>query len=194
MRVLRVAGATALFLLVGTAVPAFAQDERPAQETKPDTQQQPPKPVENKDKAKPAKPAEQPKSAKQAPQEKPANQVKQEEAGKTAAQAHPSHTASEVQRQSSVPALRLSARGTGRIPDDKFRANFGSEHRFHMGAPKLVAGYSRFQYSGFWFGFVDPWPVDWYYTDAVYVDYIDGAYYLCDPYYPGVHISISVVI
>jgi hypothetical protein len=58
----------------------------------------------------------------------------------------------------------------------------------------MVDGYSRFQYGGYWFGFVEPWPDGWYYTDDVYVDYIDGAYYLYDPYYPGVRVSISVVI
>jgi hypothetical protein len=57
----------------------------------------------------------------------------------------------------------------------------------------MVGGYSRFQYDGFWFGFVNPWPVDCYYTDDVYVDYIDGGYCLCNPYYPGERVSISVV-
>jgi hypothetical protein len=58
----------------------------------------------------------------------------------------------------------------------------------------MVDGYSRFNYGGYWFGFVQPWPSDWYYTDDVYVDYIDGGYYLCDPYYPDERISISVVL
>jgi hypothetical protein len=88
----------------------------------------------------------------------------------------------------------LSARGEGRIPEDRFRDNFGEGHRFVIREPVMVGGYSRFQYSGFWFGFVNPWPVDWYYTDDVYVDYIDGGYYLCNPYYPGERISISVVM
>ena len=58
----------------------------------------------------------------------------------------------------------------------------------------MVGGYSRFQYGGYWFGFVQPWPVAWYYTDDVYVDYIDGGYYLYNPYYPGTRVSINVVI
>jgi len=52
----------------------------------------------------------------------------------------------------------------------------------------------RFQFSpdpGF--GFVDPWPVGWYYTNEVYVDYVDGGYFLFNPYYPGVRIAITVV-
>jgi hypothetical protein len=109
-------------------------------------------------------------------------------------QQHAQRSAAEQQRQRSQPALRLSARGSGRIPDDRFRSNFGSEHVFVINEPVIVGGFSRFQYGGFWFGFENPWPDGWYYTDNVYVDYIDGAYYLCNPYYPGVHVGISVVI
>ncbi len=61
-----------------------------------------------------------------------------------------------------------------------------------MGNPEMVGGYSRFQYGGFWFGFVQPWPADWYYTDDVYIDFVDGGYYMYDPYYPGTRIEISV--
>jgi hypothetical protein len=106
----------------------------------------------------------------------------------------PQRTQQAVERQRSQPALRLSSRGSGRIPDDRFRSHFGREHAFHMGNPVLVGGYSRFQYNGFWFGFVEPWPVGWYYTDDVYIDYVDGGYYMYNPYYPGSRFSISVVI
>jgi hypothetical protein len=106
----------------------------------------------------------------------------------------PPRTQQAVERQRSQPALRLSSRGSGRIPDDRFRSHFGREHAFHMGNPVLVGGYSRFQYNGFWFGFVEPWPVGWYYTDDVYIDYVDGGYYMYNPYYPGSRFSISVVI
>lgn len=100
----------------------------------------------------------------------------------------------EQQRQRSEPELRLSQRGDSRIPDDRFRSNFGRGHEFRIGSPRMVDGYSRFQYGGYWFGFVQPWPVGWYYTDDVYVEYIDGGYFLIDPYYPGTRLSISVVM
>jgi len=58
----------------------------------------------------------------------------------------------------------------------------------------VAGGYSRFQYGGFWFGMYDPWPGDWRYTDDIYVEYIDGGYYLLSPMHPGVQISINVVI
>ncbi len=53
-------------------------------------------------------------------------------------------------------------------------------------------GPGRFQYGGYWFNTVDPWPVGWLYTDDVYVDYLNGGYFLCDPYHPGVYISINI--
>jgi hypothetical protein len=113
---------------------------------------------------------------------------------KSNTQQHAQRTPAEEQKQRAVPALRLSARGSARIPDDRFRSNFGREHVFVISQPEMVGGYSRFQYGGFWFGFVQPWPVGWYYTDDVYVDYVDGGYYLYNPYYPGARVSISVVL
>ena len=106
----------------------------------------------------------------------------------------PRRTQQEQDRQRSQPELRLSARGSGRIPDERFHSNFGREHHFRVGEPELVGGYSRFHYGGYWFGFVEPWPVDWYYTDDVYIDYVDGGYYMYDPYYPGARFAISVVL
>jgi hypothetical protein len=106
----------------------------------------------------------------------------------------PKRTPAETQRQHSEPALHLSARGEGRIPEERFQSNFGREHVFRIGNPQMEGGYSRFQYGGYWFGFVQPWPVAWYYTDDVYVDYIDGGYYLYNPYYPESRVMISVVL
>jgi hypothetical protein len=130
-------------------------------------------------------------SAKQQQQTKTQQQPHQQQARSSQA---PQRTQQAVARQRAQPALRLSARGSGRIPEDRFRSNFGRGHSFRMGNPVLVGGYSRFQYSGFWFGFVEPWPAGWYYTDDVYIDYVDGGYYMYDPYYPGARFSISVVI
>ena len=50
----------------------------------------------------------------------------------------------------------------------------------------------RFQYGGYWFGFVDPWPANWLYTQDVYVVDIDGVYYLCNSTSPGVNVGCGV--
>ena len=67
-------------------------------------------------------------------------------------------------------------------------------HEFHVGTPTLVGGYSRCHCGGYWFGFVEPWPAGWYYTDDVYIDYVDGGYYMYNPYYPDTRFALTVVI
>ena len=198
MKVLGVISTTALLLLFGATVPAYAQEDHHDQDAKPEKQEQQAKPAKQEEAAKPAKQEEAAKPVKQEEQAKPekqaqrTEQAKQEDRGNTAGRQRVQRSAEEEQRQRAVPALRLSVRTESRIPDDRFRSNFGREHHFRIGSPTMVYGYSRFQYGGFWFGFVQPWPDDLYYTDDVYVDYIDGGYYLCNPYYPGVQIAISV--
>src|SRR5271167_4438354 len=81
----------------------------------------------------------------------------------------------------------------GRIPEDRFRANFGREHVFVINRPVIVEGQPRFQYGGYWFGFGQPWPVGWAYTDNVYVDFVDGGYYLYNPFHPGIRIVVIVI-
>ena len=178
------------------AKPEKQKAAKPAPQAKPEKQEQ----------AKAAKPAPQPKPAKQeqakaakpAPQAKPEKQeqanARTEQQAKPGNGQRPERTAAQEQHQRSVPALRLSVRGTSRIPDERFHANFGESQTFVINEPVMVGGYSRFQYGGFWFGFVQAWPDGWYYTDDVYVDFIDGEYVLINPYYPGVQVGISVVL
>jgi hypothetical protein len=58
-----------------------------------------------------------------------------------------------------------------------------------------VGGHRRFQYGGYWFALVDPWPEywsnDWYDSDDVYVDYYGDGYYLYNRRHPGDRIAIS---
>jgi hypothetical protein len=80
-----------------------------------------------------------------------------------------------------------------RISEEHFRAHFGQEHHFAVRKVVVVGGEHRFQYGGYWFGFGEPWPAGWAYTDDVYIDYIDGAYYLFNVRHPGVRIAVNVV-
>ena len=176
---------TALFLLLGLAVPAHARQEKQEEKASPPKQEQQAKP----EKQAQAKPQQQ-----QKPQQQAKSTKQQQPKQQTASSKGPQRSQQAMATQRSQPALRLSSRGSGRIPDASFRSNFGSGHSFHMGNPVMVGGYSRFQYGGFWFGFVDPWPVGWYYTDDFYIDYVDGGYYMYNPYYPGARFAITVVI
>jgi hypothetical protein len=121
-------------------------------------------------------------------------QNQQDHQRQTASSQRPQRTPQAEARQRAQPALRLSERGDGRISDQRFRSNFGREHAFHVGSPVLVGGYSRFRYGGYSFGFVEPWPVDWYYTDDVYIDYVDDGYYMYNPYYPCARFALTVVM
>jgi len=91
------------------------------------------------------------------------------------------------------PALRLISRTDRRIPDRDYQANFGRQHGFRMGKPVLINGYSRFHYGGYSFGFMQPWPAQWLYSDDVYILFVDNGYYLYNPVHPGVRVAISVV-
>jgi hypothetical protein len=162
-----------LSLALGVAAPAYAQEQRDQQdEQKAKSGQQEEKKAQPEKSAKPeGKPAaRQEKTAK--PEEKNAQQQ---------------HT---QQAQPGKQEQHAGNNGGGRIPDDRFKANFGEQHRFRVSQ----ADYNRdrrFQYGGYWFGFVDVWPSNWLYTQDVYVVEINGMYYLCNPMYPGVNITLS---
>jgi len=82
-------------------------------------------------------------------------------------------------------------RGSGRrVPDEQFRASFGREHHFHV----RRSDDRRFNYGGYYFQYSEPWPSDWdYNNDDVYIDYIDGNYYLINPRHSGVRLLVVVV-
>jgi hypothetical protein len=87
---------------------------------------------------------------------------------------------------------RPTGRRVDRIPEDRFRQNFGREHVTIINRPVIVEGRPHFQFGGYWFGISDPWPVGWAYSDQVYVDYVDGEYFLFDVLHPGVRIALFV--
>jgi phage repressor protein C with HTH and peptisase S24 domain len=176
-------GTAVLSLTLGVAAPAYAQQEqRDPQEEK---KAQPDK------SAKPAEKGAEQQNKNTKPEEKAVQQqdknAKNEEKN---AQQQQQHT---QQAQSGKQEQRAGGNAGGRIPDDRYRANFGQEHRFHVSQADYGRD-RRFQYGGYWFGFVDPWPGNWLYTQDVYVVEINGVYYLCNPMYPGVNILLSVTL
>jgi hypothetical protein len=85
-----------------------------------------------------------------------------------------------------------------RIPEARFRQYFGRGHwfRIHNVPVIVVNGDPRFQFGGYWFTLVDPWPESWsstwYRTDDVCIDYVNDGYYLYDRRHPGIAIAVSV--
>ena len=202
MKLLRVIGTTGLFLLVGTTAAAYAPQDRPEQ----DKQDEKAKPAKQDEKAKPAKPEQNDKSAKQDEKAKPAKQearqAKPEQQDKPARQeakqARPEQQdrpAQQQDRQSAQQSQRdgenRGGGGHGRISDEHYRTSFGREHNFHVNQRDYDS--RRFEYGGYSFGFIDPWPAAWYYTDDVYVVYDNGGYYMYNPAHPGIRISVNIL-
>jgi hypothetical protein len=186
MKLVGMIGTAVLSLTLGTIAPAYAQQEQHEQQ-----EDQKAKPTQQEEKKaqpeKAAKQEEKPAAGQQsnAKQEEkntqqPAKNTKQEEGTAQQPKAE-----KQVQRASSKPS--------GRIPDARFKANFGREHTFHVSQAEYNGG-RRFQYGGYWFGFVDSWPSNWLYTQDVFVVEINGVYYLCNPAFPGVNITLNVVV
>ncbi|MFZ3210350.1 MAG: hypothetical protein WA188_02450 [Terriglobales bacterium] len=171
MKLIGVISTAVLCLTLGAAALVYAQEQHEQQE------EQKAKPAQDEKKAQPAKPAQQ-EEKNTKPEEKSAQQEKNSKPEeKTAQQAKPA-----------APAKTAA----GRIPDDRYKANFGREHTFHVTQGDY--GNRRFQYGGYWFGFAGAWPSNWLYTQNVYVLEINGVYYLCNPMYPGVNVELSVTL
>jgi len=133
---------------------------------------------------------------KQRPQ-KAQKQQKQQQKGQQQARQQQRAEKVQSQRQPRTVANNHGNNGNngnhyGRIPDNSYRAHFGHDHSFRMVRPQMVNGYNRFQYSGYWFGFNEPWPSGWSYNDNVYVEYVGGGYYLCNPRHPGIQITLNI--
>jgi hypothetical protein len=169
--------AAVLSLVLLAGAPVYAQEQHDQEEKQAQPEEKRP---------------EQEKSIK--PEEKSAQQDKNtKQEGKNAQQQDKNNGQEQKSAQQHTPQeQRAGGNGGGRIPDDRYRANFGREHTFRVSQGDY--GNRRFQYGGYWFGFVGVWPSNWLYTQNVYVIDINGVYYLCNPVYPGVNIALSVTL
>jgi hypothetical protein len=165
--------ATMLALIFAVSVPMYAQDEE-----KPAGQED--KPAQQEEKHQAQKPEEDKNVQRQDKQIREEKQVQNDQ---------------QVREEKSTQREEKQVEHNhGRIPEDRFRANFGRTHVFVINRPVIVEGAPRFQYGGYWFVIGGAWPVGWAYTDQVYVDLIDGEYYLLSPVHPGVQVAINLVL
>jgi hypothetical protein len=88
-----------------------------------------------------------------------------------------------------------------RFPDNYFRTYYGQSNWFRIYTLPFMftGGYPRFQYGGYWFNILDPYPeywgATWYQTDDMYVDYSQDGYYLFNRRYPGrPGIAVSITL
>jgi hypothetical protein len=80
-------------------------------------------------------------------------------------------------------------KGEHRIPEDRYRADFGRAHTFHV---RHDRNDRRFQFGGYWFEYTNAWPSDWNYDDNFYIVEIDGIDYLCDARFPDQRIVVVI--
>jgi hypothetical protein len=185
MRFFRFLNLAILSVLLAGSATLYAQDEKPQEDAKPPVKQDDAKPQNDvkpsKDEAKPAKQdkqdEKQQKDEQKQEQKDSHDQMKPEGQEQPAAQAQQGHPGG----------------NNARIPDDKFKAHFGRGHTFKA-QKVIVQGQTQFQYGGYSFILVNPWPVGWAYTDDCYIDYVDGEYLLFDLLHPGVSIVVTVVL
>jgi hypothetical protein len=197
MKLIFSAALLALFL----AMPAFALQE--PDKDKPPQQEEPKKEEPKKEEPKKQEPD------RQQPQEKEKQQQQQDKAqadkakqtDKQEQQADKDRSkqdktaqehAQQVQRDEHGNVVQAQRDGGGNggrtIKETDFRAHFGREHAFRVARRDD----RRFNYGGYWFVYNDPWPAGWSYSDEVYVDEIDGQYYLIDPVHPGIRLTVIV--
>jgi hypothetical protein len=183
-----------LILLLGTTASVYAQEKgqddhseaKPAESHAAPAQQRQAKPAAAKQPQAKPEAKQQTKTAKSAPP-----QHTQQAAKPARAQAKAAPQQGTQQARASRPATGNGGGSHGRISDAHYASSFGSGHNFHVNQGEYNS--RRFSYGGYSFGFLDPWPVGWGYSDDVYVVYVDGGYYMCDVVHPGVRLSISIL-
>jgi len=197
-----------LLLLLGAVAPAYAQQERHEQDAKAPKQEQQAKPEKQQQRAKPARQKQQQAKGQQEQQrqqqqrqqqaKRPSQQEQRGRAGEHRA-VWQEHRAHNWQSEHRTWQQRGGYNGY-RIPEDRYRRYLGRSHwfRIYRYPVEVYGGYPRFQYGGFWFGFMDPWPEywsdNWYENDDVYIDYSGDGYYLYNRRYPRDRIAITVYV
>ena len=193
MKLVGVISTAVLSLTLGSAAPAYAQDQQHDQQ-----QEEKSKPAKDEKKAKPAKQDEknaqqQDKNTKQEGRSTQQQDRNNQQEQKNAQQQDRNNKQEEKNAQQQPTQSAQRTGGGKRIPDDRYRANFGREHSFRVSHNDYDRD-RRFQYGGYWFSFVDVWPSNWLYTQDVFVVEIDGMYYLCNTMYPGINVAIDVTL
>ena len=195
-----------LSLMLGIAVPVFAQNDKQG-----DKKDQPKQQQKANDQAKPAQqhdqqPQNQGKQQQQQKQDQNNQQQRaqqQQRPQRTQEQQRGEQTTFQSHRAGNWQSDHRSWQQRGgyngyRIPDDRYRSYFGSQHYFRIyGLPFMVyGGFPRFQYQGYWITLLDPWPEnwsnDWYDNDDVYINYGNDGYYMYNRRYPGIGIAVSI--
>src|ERR1700687_4035527 len=177
MRAFRLVNFGILATLIASSAVLYAQDEKPP-ENKP--RQEEPKQAEPSREAKPESRQDErtprqhePKPARPEQQEHPQEQRQGEKPSREEArptQQEPSRPEPGRQESSRQEAGQQQGHArpagrSGRIPEDRFRAQFGRSHTFRAQRPVVEDGQPRFGYGGYTFVLFGLWPAARGYSD-----------------------------
>jgi len=189
--------AFAFLLFVGCTWAQEPRDEaKPPQNEKPAAEEHSVNPPAHHEEARPPRQQEE---AKPPREEKPGRQQEEAKPPKERNEARPANEQHGQERsQQAQQGQHARPRGKSQhIPDQKFRASFGHEHHFTVNriinTTTIVPNQTQFVISGFTFVFLDPWPVDWAFTDDCFIDFVDDDYFLFDALHPGIRVALFVV-
>jgi hypothetical protein len=195
MKVLGVLTTAIVFLVLASRMPAYSQERDDAKQDQ--TQEQKDKAKNNdKDKARQGDNARRPDERSQPEANRPQEQRQDQRTDQRQDQRQDQRPEQgQAQRADQDRGGQRAEGQRGRhIDDDKFRSSFGRQHVFHVDRTRIVnSPQPVVVYGGYQFQLVDAWPADWGYDDDVYVDYIDGEYFLFDARHPGIRIAVFVL-
>jgi flagellar motor protein MotB len=205
MKLLGVVSTTAVFLLLGAAVPAFAQEEHQAEGAKPAQHEEQAKPAPKQEQAKPQKQEQQAKPAKQE-QAKPEKQQQQETKQQQQQQAKTQQARTQQneekgqqhQQQASSQAQESQRQYARNGQKDRYgheynESHFGPGHqtRFQEGGGRFYNGRREYSYGGYWF-YAGAYPAWFYQQDVYFVMGADGLWYAVASGNPSLTFQVNI--
>ena len=166
---------------------------QPRPNPEPQSEEQP-QPKPDRPKQKPAPPPKEKQDQKQEQQTQKERQIQQEkqQEKQQKEQAKENPKTQQQQRPTAESSRQTPQRAQGKgqkIPEEKFRVNFGREHRFRLARRDD----RRFQYGGYWFEVAEVWPAGWSFDDECYIEEDGDDYYLVDILHPEIRVFVIVV-
>ena len=206
MKVLGVISTTAMFLLLGVTVPAFAQEAHPEDGAKPAQHEEPAKPAAKPEQTKPQKQEEQAKPVKQE-EAKPQKQEQQQQAkgqpqqeakqqqGKTQQneeknQQHQEQAKGQVQQSQGQFARNGQKDSYGHVYNE---SHFGPNHhaRFEANGGRYYNGRREYSYGGYWF-YAGSYPAWFYQQDVYFIMGADGLWYAVASGNPSLMFQVNI--
>jgi hypothetical protein len=182
MKVLGVISTTAMFLLLGATVPAFAQEEHQEEGAKPAQHEEEAKPAPKQEQTKPQKQEEQAKTAKQE-EAKPQKQEQQQQAKAEQPKTqqteeknqHPQEAKAQPQQSQGQFARNGQKDSSGHVYNE---SRFGPNHhaRFESNGGREYNGRREYSYGGYWF-YAGSYPAWFYQQDVYFIMGADGLWY-----------------